>query len=98
MHDWKREIKMRAHGLNVHGLNKSGLKTQPDRTHTYGLSRNFCSKPNPTTILIVNVLKQVLKKRKEISSRLEVLSKASRLKIFFTSLSVIIRKHEINVE
>jgi hypothetical protein len=43
----------RAHGLGVHGLDKSGLKTQPDRTHTHGLGRNFCPKPNPTTTLIV---------------------------------------------
>jgi hypothetical protein len=32
-------------------LDKSGLKTQPDRTHTHGLGRNFCSKPNPTATL-----------------------------------------------
>jgi hypothetical protein len=34
--------------LGVHRLNKSSLKTQPDRTHTHGLGRNFCPKPNPT--------------------------------------------------
>jgi hypothetical protein len=29
------------------------LKTQPDRTHTHGLGRNFCPKPNPTATLPV---------------------------------------------
>jgi hypothetical protein len=36
-------------------LDKSGLKTQPDRTHTHGLGRNFCPKPNPTATLFVDM-------------------------------------------
>jgi hypothetical protein len=35
-------------------LDKSGLKTQPDRTHTHGLGRNFCPKPNPTATLDID--------------------------------------------
>jgi hypothetical protein len=41
------------HGLGVHGLDKSSLKTQPDRTHTHGLGRNFCLKPNLMAILVL---------------------------------------------
>jgi hypothetical protein len=48
--------------------------------------------------MIVNVLKQALKMRKEISSEFEVLSRTSRLRVFFISLSVIIKEHEIDVE
>jgi hypothetical protein len=48
--------------------------------------------------MIVSVLKQALKMRKNISSELEVLSRASRLRVFFISLSVIIREQEIDVE
>jgi hypothetical protein len=39
--------------LGAHGLEKSYLKTQPDQTHTHGLSGNFCSKPNPTATLLI---------------------------------------------
>jgi hypothetical protein len=48
--------------------------------------------------MIVNILKQILKMQKEISSEFEILSRASRLRIFFIFLSIIIRKHEIDVE
>jgi hypothetical protein len=76
--------------LGVHGLNKSSLKTQPDRAHTHGLGRNFCSQLNSTITLVSDVDDREEEKFVHIKHECRIQSLATR--------RVDKRKNDLNVD